>query len=139
MGRLDLDKEFWHPFCGTPDMLALNTLKTTPVVVAKTEDVIECEEAKPGGDGQLYAAMLLTAGTAILKRVFKQLVVPEETVTVRGLLINRQKDCSICQLEVKPFGEGYPFWSRCVIHHGAQNKRNLLWTLDKLLKLSEAH
>ena len=83
--------------------------------------------------------MLLTAGTAILKRVFKQLVVPEETATVMGLLINRQKDCSICQLEVKPFGKGYPIWSCCVIHHGAQNEMNLLWTLDKLLKLSEAH
>ena len=53
MGRLDLDKEFWHSFSGTPDMFALDTLETTPVVVAKTEDVIECEEAKPGGEGQL--------------------------------------------------------------------------------------
>ena len=79
VGTWDLDKEFcWHPFLGTPDMLAVKTPETTPVVVAKTGDLIECKESNPGDGGQLYAAILLTAGTAILRRLVNQLDVPEK-------------------------------------------------------------
>ncbi|XP_062506061.1 uncharacterized protein LOC134182640 [Corticium candelabrum] len=90
VGRQDLDKEYcWHPFSGTPDMVAVKRPETTSVVVAKT-DVIECKETKHGDrEEQLYAAMLLTAGTAILKRLVNQQDNSGiETVTVRGLLIH---------------------------------------------------
>ncbi|XP_062502771.1 uncharacterized protein LOC134179818 [Corticium candelabrum] len=140
VGRYDLDKELcWHPFSGTPDILAGSSRTSeTLVMVAKvtTEDLIECKESNSGGQGQLYAAMLLTAGTAILTRLVNQQDDGDiETVTVRGLLINRKYDCSICHLEVKPFGKDYPKWSHCFIVDGALNEMNLLWTLNELWKL----
>ena len=141
------DKRHWHPFSGIPDMLVMEfgSIPDAPIVVAKEgileskeeskEGILECKEGDSGGVGQLYAAMLYTAATEMLRHLLKGEDVSEQTVTVKGLLINRCHDCTTCQLEVQPFGAGYPNWSCSTITGGALNAQRLLWTLNKLWEL----
>ena len=149
--RLLDHKGHWHPFSGTPDMIVMefgSIPDTAPIVVAKEgileskegileskEGMLECKEGHSGGEGQLYAAMLYTAATEILRHLLKGEDVSEQTVTVKGLLINRCHDCTTCQLEVQPFGAGYPNWSCTTINGGALNAQRLLWILNKLWEL----
>ena len=130
------DNLHWHPFSGTPDMLVMEfgSIPDAPIVVAK-EGILECKEGDSGGVGQLYAAMLYTAATEMLRHLLKGEDVSEQTVTVKGLLINSCHDCTTCQLEVQPFGAGYPIWSSNTITGGAVNAQRLLWTLNKLWEL----
>ena len=139
----DDDKWHWHPFSGIPDMLVMEfgSIPDAPIVVAKEgileseEGILECEEGDSGGVGQLYAAMLYTAATEMLRHLLKGEDVSEQTVTVKGLLINRCHDCTTCQLEVQPFGAGFPIWNCITICGGALNAQSLLWTLNKLWEL----
>lgn len=146
VGNTMLDSTCWRAFNGTPDLVCMKKADASVVVVQRAEGeyepdgIIECKETEGGGggEGQLFAAMMVLSASVVLRRLVKGEDVPEETVSMKGLLLHRKNNSTICQLDIKLWRPEYPKWTCQFRREGASSEYDLLRTLEEVWPLPTA-